>query len=694
MRYRLLLFIFLICPLLSSGQNIALIDSLKYELLLSKDSFKQMNLLNDIGFAYRLSYPDSTIYYCKKAYAMGLEIGAKDELAKILSFIGLAYGYKGEYAESFDYHMLAVDNAIANYDSLQLAYAYNNLGRLFFDQGDLVRAYNYLADALQLMEKSDDKLGLSYVYRSLSNLYKSQNNIEKSLEASQQALSYRMQHGDTRAILSAMFELGLVYQKAERPGRAIAILNKADSLAVSINDQISQSELLLAIAQIHIDQGEFVKAMDKTQLAYGHIQKSGNERLLPTAWLLLARVNIAMANYGEARQLLLKLEKEAERINNPSLQRDAYYYLSEVARYEGDKNNEIGFQNKYLILKEKLQNIDLVREIEGLEFQIQIERKERENEVLKANQKVINAQLELEKQVKITLLIILVLAIILLIVVWRNSNKKRLANKRLSEQRDHIEQQRREIEKQNELISDQNNKLLLRNETLSDLNNEKDTLMNIVVHDLKSPFTRVDGLLEVIRMSGGLNEAQKQAFDMIKTVTKGGVELIRDILDVNELESERTVLHPEYIALNEFVQEKMLDYKTVAELKRIKLDFKNSPICTILTDPSLLARVLENLISNAVKFSSYDTKVTVWLEKDKDQVKINIKDEGPGFSTEDKEGLFQKFKKLSARPTGGESSNGLGLAIVKILLERLDGEIMLNSDVEKGSHFIIRLKSN
>ena len=69
---------------------------------------------------------------------------------------------------------------------------------------------------------------------------------------------------------------------------------------------------------------------------------------------------------------------------------------------------------------------------------------------------------------------------------------------------------------------------------------------------------------------------------------------------------------------------------------------------------------------------------------------IRVKDKGPGFTPQDKELLFQKFKKLSARPTAGESSNGLGLAIVKTLVDRLKGKIELHSDQGKGSEFVVR----
>jgi len=77
--------------------------------------------------------------------------------------------------------------------------------------------------------------------------------------------------------------------------------------------------------------------------------------------------------------------------------------------------------------------------------------------------------------------------------------------------------------------------------------------------------------------------------------------------------------------------------------------------------------------------------------KNDDTLKIFVKDMGPGFSDEDKKSLFQKFKKLSARPTAGESSNGLGLAIVKTLVDRLGGSIELKASQKSGSEFVIEI---
>jgi signal transduction histidine kinase len=102
-------------------------------------------------------------------------------------------------------------------------------------------------------------------------------------------------------------------------------------------------------------------------------------------------------------------------------------------------------------------------------------------------------------------------------------------------------------------------------------------------------------------------------------------------------------------------------------------------------------QILDNLISNALKYSPPNTTVHVHALPEKDYVVINVRDEGPGISEADQKKLFQKFTRLTARPTGGESSTGLGLAIVKKLAEAMAGSVQCRSTMGAGSTFTLRL---
>lgn len=155
-----------------SSQNIRIIDSLQHVLKSTSDK-NQFDVLNAIGFEYRYSYPDSTISYCSKAYDLGQKLDLKKTLSRPLSFIGLAKSNQGDYQGALDFHNRSIVVAQQQHDTLQLAHAYNNVGRIFFDLGDLVRAYSNFLVSKDLFERIHNKSGLAYIHRSLADLFKS-----------------------------------------------------------------------------------------------------------------------------------------------------------------------------------------------------------------------------------------------------------------------------------------------------------------------------------------------------------------------------------------------------------------------------------------------------------------------------------------------------------------------------------------
>jgi signal transduction histidine kinase len=104
-----------------------------------------------------------------------------------------------------------------------------------------------------------------------------------------------------------------------------------------------------------------------------------------------------------------------------------------------------------------------------------------------------------------------------------------------------------------------------------------------------------------------------------------------------------------------------------------------------------VTEILENLLSNAVKYSPYGAKVIVASSVQNSFASVSVQDEGPGISDDDRERLFQRFARLSAKPTGGEHSTGLGLYIVKRLTEMLGGTVVCNSEPGKGAEFTVSL---
>ncbi|NBP68146.1 MAG: GHKL domain-containing protein [Cytophagia bacterium] len=133
-------------------------------------------------------------------------------------------------------------------------------------------------------------------------------------------------------------------------------------------------------------------------------------------------------------------------------------------------------------------------------------------------------------------------------------------------------------------------------------------------------------------------------------------------------------------------------FKEVAQRKGIHLIIEDhTENLSFNADKEALNRILENLLSNAIKFSDAYSYVKLKVSTTPTHVKFEVKDQGPGISKNDLPKLFGKFQRLSARPTGGESSSGLGLSIVKELVDLMKGKISVETAENEGTSFIVEI---
>ncbi|MCG8320074.1 MAG: HAMP domain-containing histidine kinase [Cytophagales bacterium] len=231
----------------------------------------------------------------------------------------------------------------------------------------------------------------------------------------------------------------------------------------------------------------------------------------------------------------------------------------------------------------------------------------------------------------------------------------------------------------------------LQNARLIKLNEEKNQLIGIAAHDLKSPLKRIEGLISLINMSSdNLTEEQKGLIKKISLVSKEQNELILEILDLNKIESQSTSIELKKGNVIKVLEEVIESYYLIADNKNIRMVTRyDSHDIYAKIERYYLRQVFENILSNAIKFSPPDTIVEIAAQKTGKKVVISIKDQGPGITAEDMKKLFGKFQKLSAQPTGGEISTGLGLAITKKYVEAMNGSIRCESEYGHGAKFIV-----
>lgn len=226
---------------------------------------------------------------------------------------------------------------------------------------------------------------------------------------------------------------------------------------------------------------------------------------------------------------------------------------------------------------------------------------------------------------------------------------------------------------------------------LHELAEDKDELLGILAHDLKNHLAGMRlsaGLLSA--RSGELQERSANFVANILESTDRMLAFVKEFLANQSAEHLQVVPLP--LSLADEVAAAVNRHRDVATAKKIDLamEFVAKPV--VAADAEALAQILDNLLGNAVKFSPPGSTVTVGLpEAAFTYASFVIADEGPGFSAEDRDKLFRRYGRLSARPTGGEPSTGLGLSIVKRLVEVMDGRIELEEGDHSGARFRVRL---
>ena len=248
---------------------------------------------------------------------------------------------------------------------------------------------------------------------------------------------------------------------------------------------------------------------------------------------------------------------------------------------------------------------------------------------------------------------------------------------------------------QAELISRVRTQLELKaaRDRLKQLAEDKDELLGILAHDLKNYLGGINMSAEL--MSGQIerfkDERVTQLSENMIRSSASALAFVKEFL-ANAAADHGFSLKPGAANVSDVARAAIEQYQESARRKKIKIqaDFPAAAVIA-LADVSALGQILDNLISNALKFSPPGKQIFVSVRSAGKYAECVVRDEGPGFTEEDKTRMFRRYGRLSARPTGGEPSTGLGLSIVHKLVRAMNGELLCESNPGLGAAFIIRL---
>lgn len=605
---------------------------------------------NFIGQAYELQ---SDYDEALRNYTISLNLfkttSEQEGLASILNSIGINYYYRGSYEIALDYYFQSIKISEAIHSDRLIGSTLNNIGVVYQELAQPKEALHYYKRYHEHMQRSGNKATIAFAMTNVGGILTVMKQFTEAREYLEKALNIQDEINERRGLVFTLCFLGDIYRNENKS----ALAEKNYTRALQIANEIQDQELTLnptsGLSQLYIAQHRFTEADNYLATWLTIAKKLGTKGWLEKNYLVRSQLDSARGDY-----------------------RDAYVSYRRYA-----------FLKDSLFDQRKSQQVAMVR---GL---YEAEKKDKEIQRLNDAKKIDELRHTNDRKLLLTALGIFILIVSSMLYWLRHKTK---TSTMLMLQKEEISKANEEMQALLEKIEQQNQILAAKNEGLEDLHLEKDGMIGVVAHDLRSPLSKVVGLASVIELTGPLNDEQKDLIGRMRGVCDDGNALIRDLMEINKIEDPNQGVRVEEIDVCNFIEEAISNYSIPLKQKQLTLQcsYQVEPREHLTMDPVCLVRILDNLLTNSIKFSPIGKNIFIDVVSNKKTFAISIRDQGPGFHPNDLPHLFKKFKKLSARPTAGEGSTGLGLSIVKALVTKSGGEISVESEWGKGATFTLR----
>ena len=260
-----------------------------------------------------------------------------------------------------------------------------------------------------------------------------------------------------------------------------------------------------------------------------------------------------------------------------------------------------------------------------------------------------------------------------------------------------VEDLRKTMLSLNNELNNLTRELQKRNVQLDQLNHMKNQFLGMAAHDLRNPIGNIMMYSEFV-LSKGTEKLTPDVSEIIKIIHRSSqfmLSLLDDLLDIVKIESGKLDLKCELQSVSDFLRQNVKINSLMASRKQIKIVLNLPETLPIIPfDDQKITQVLNNLISNAIKFSLPETTIIVSAFQTENEVYISVKDQGQGIPKAELDSLFKPFSRTSVRATAGEKSTGLGLNIAKRIIIGHQGRIWVESEVGAGTTFTFCLPIN
>lgn len=635
----------------------------------------------------QLKKSDSAIFWFRKAYLLSSEHNFIRTWANSATSIGVYLKYKGLSDSALYYFNEAITLSekhnllgISNTAHYEIGGAYNMIGR-----SELALEHHLIS--LRQQEMVKDSFRMTYSYIGIGNTYKNLKKPDKAKAYYFKANQFDnlLKNLDLREI--EFSNLGLIYENGYKNlDSALYYYNSAYELIPENENSFSMTSLLINFGNTYYNKKEFNKALEYYDKAVALNLQNTNLYGYSAVLINKGLVYYELKQFDSTYKLLEEGLRIAESIGALDWQVNAQKGLFDADSTNKNYIRAISHLQKYHNLQDTLFNENNLNRISELEIIYESRKKDALNQSLiernQLDQKVIRNQ----RIIIIWSVIAVILFILLIFNILRSTRKQKIINEKLQHINFEILKKNAEIDEKNHLLEEQT-------EQLTKLNQTKDKLFSVISHDLRGPFTILQGYLDLMNMKDESlsKEEETEILKSIKISSENAHNLLINLLEWAR--SQRGLLknNAEVIDITEVIENTNSILQSRFDYKNQSVVLDADPGIYVVADRNLLTSVLQNLIGNAIKFSPHDSTIAIRCKTDNGMLMVQIVDQGIGIPKQDIKDIFVIGNSVKRKGTDNEPGTGLGLVLVEEFVKIMGGKIWAESAEGKGSVFSFTL---
>jgi len=511
--------------------------------------------------------------------------------------------------------------------------------------------------------------------------------------------------GDTLGLIDCQFRMGVLQGSMGNPQLVPQHFEEALALSKAVKDTAYITEAHTRLAELYMRKGQAPKALEQVELALSGASKARPSTLINTyriqgylysfegrfeeAFQQLERsMELARSTNDMVRLAMLQLDMgqihysstqndalaikwlnkgaaTAAESGSLRFQKSAARGLSLVHEQAGHPDKALSYFQQFYQLENQIQNEKDRQQLLHLQAKYENEKQAKELARQKAE---ITAQQSRQRLLTLFLLGLGLLAVLIAVAYYQ----QRKSRQELAAQKAIIETQAGE---------------------LRELDAAKSRLFANISHELRTPLTLMLAPVSSLHKRLPEEAAERPFLNMIRQNGEQLLRRVNEILDLSKLDAGKLELEEDAVAIDAFVRRQVSMFESYAHQQQVDLDYESSLEAeqALLTDEDKLGKIITNLLSNALKFTPAGGSVLVEAEREDNQLKITVADTGRGIPAEELEHIFERFYQSKQKDVPLEGGTGIGLAFCKELAAVLGGSLEAESQVGKGSTFILRV---